>query len=81
MDGWVEGAKLSKPNHSTKYFISFLWAFYTFLDKKFLENYLRDKMLHKWEFQKDVDIKFKAVFHYNALIKSSKQHFMHGCAL
>uniref|UniRef100_A0A8C6N4T0 Coatomer subunit zeta n=1 Tax=Mus spicilegus TaxID=10103 RepID=A0A8C6N4T0_MUSSI len=29
----------------------------------------------KWELYKDVNIKFKAVFHHNILIKSSKQQF------
>jgi hypothetical protein len=32
------------PSH---HLISFLWPFYTFLDKRSLENYLIDKMLHK----------------------------------
>lgn len=35
----------------------------------------------KWELQKDVDIKFKAVLHYNILIKSSKEQFLHDLAL
>jgi len=44
----MDGAELPKPNHSTNNFISFFWSFYTIVDKKgSLENYLRDKMLHK----------------------------------
>jgi hypothetical protein len=34
MDGWI-GAELSKPNYTTKNFISFLWSFYIFFDGKF----------------------------------------------
>jgi hypothetical protein len=39
MDGWMDGSESSKSNQPTNQptnnFISFLWPFYTFLDKKF----------------------------------------------
>jgi hypothetical protein len=44
MDGWMDGAELPKLDHSTITFIYFLWSFYTFLEKKSLENCLRDKI-------------------------------------
>ena len=34
----MDGAELPKLNHSTNNFISFLWLFYTFLDKKFFRK-------------------------------------------
>jgi hypothetical protein len=45
MNGWMDGLDRDpKTNHPM---ILFLWYFYTFLDKHSLENYLRNKMLHK----------------------------------
>ena len=49
MDGWMDGwmnewGRDPKTNHPM---ILFLWRFYAFLDKHSLENYLRNKMLHK----------------------------------
>ena len=46
----VDGAEPQQPH-----FIFFSQPFYSFLDKSFLENYLRDKMLHKGELQNDAD--------------------------
>jgi len=38
-DGWMDGQNLpGQTNHSTNNFISFLWLFYTFLDKKFFKK-------------------------------------------
>jgi hypothetical protein len=42
MNGWM--AQKPQANHLMNLF---LWHFYTFLDKHSLENYLRNKMLHK----------------------------------
>ena len=80
MDGCMDGAQLSKPKHSTNKFISFPWSVYTYSDKKFLRNITSEiKQYIKWELQKD--IKFKAVFHYNILSKSSKRQLLHSLAL
>ena len=87
MDGWVEQSspiqtlyffyKASQP--TTLFLFSIL--FIPSQPKWFLENYLRDKMLHRMGVTEDVDVKFKMVFHYNILIVSSKQQFLHGLAL
>jgi hypothetical protein len=42
----VDGTQPQKPKSHTLFLFS---AFYTFLDKSSLENYLIDKMLHKRE--------------------------------
>jgi hypothetical protein len=38
----MDGAKLSKANHSINNFIPFLLSFYTFLGKKFFRKLLQD---------------------------------------
>jgi hypothetical protein len=78
MDGWGKALQAKSFNQQ----FSFLWSFYTFLDKKFSRKITSEIECYiEWELQKDVDIKFKAVFHYNILIISSKQQFSHGLAL
>jgi hypothetical protein len=38
-NGWMDGwGRALKPNHSINNFTYFLWAFYTFLDKKFFRK-------------------------------------------
>jgi hypothetical protein len=44
MDEW---GKTHQAKPSSLQLCFFSLVFYTFLDKKFLENYLRDKLLHK----------------------------------
>jgi hypothetical protein len=46
MNGWMDGAELSKPNHPTN-FIFFSGLFIPSLIKSSLENISIDKMLHK----------------------------------
>jgi hypothetical protein len=70
MDGWGRIPQAKPFNKQLCYFISFLLSFYTFLDKTFFREI---KCYIEWVLQKDVDIKFKAVFHCNMLIISSKQ--------
>ena len=83
MDGWMNGwdkALQAKPFNQQFYFFS-LDFLYLLIQKVLYKITSEIKWYIEWELQKDVDIKFKAVFHYNMLIISSKQLFLHGLAL
>ena len=77
MDGWVGGWVKAPQAKQFNQQLNFLLFFYTSFDKITSEI----KCCIKWELQKNVEIKFKAVCNYNILIKSSKQKFLHDLVL
>jgi hypothetical protein len=78
MDRWMEQ---SSPNQTIQPTTFFSGPLYIRTQMFLGKTTSQIKCFREWELQKDVDIKFKAVFHYNMFIISSKQPFLHGLAL
>ena len=81
--GWMDRygkSSQAKPFSQQLYFI-YLVFLYLLRQKVLYKITLDVKCYIKWKLQKNVDTKFRAMFYYNVLIKSSKQQFLHGLDL
>ena len=80
MDGQIGQSSRSQTIQPKLYCFSLVFLY--LLRQKVLQKITSEiKCYIKWELQKDVGIKFKAMFHSNILIRSSKQQFLHGLVL
>ena len=67
MDRWMGKASQAKPLNQQLYFFPLVILY--LLRRKVLQKITSEIQCYiKWELQKDVNIKFKAVFHYNMLL-------------
>lgn len=80
--GWCSHSMNTRSEGIVSFFIFLLSSlFIPSQAKNSLENYLRDKMLHRMRVTEDVDIKFKAAFHYNILYKLKATVFTCSCLI